>query len=185
MNLPSGVMSKFSGSCPPCRRRTLSVARSTSAIPSLDRSGGGSLDSSTPGPPIGEPLTATTSVLPSGVRRTPRGRCPASIVFTTLSVAPLITVTLLPRSSDTYTSDDGPLAAADAGAAAVDSVPAAGVFSPPEHAASATAPATTLPPNNRPCHVPRIASLLVLKYRALHAPARARNRLREPHSPPC
>jgi hypothetical protein len=80
-----------------------------------------------------------------------------------VSVAASITVTLLPRSSDTYTSIDGALAAA--GAAAVDSAPAAGFFSPPEHAASIAAP-TTLLPNVRPNHVPRMSNLLVLKDRA-------------------
>src|SRR6185437_2633024 len=177
-------MSKFSGSCPPCNRLTLPVERSTSAMPSFDRSGGGNFDSSTPGPPIGDPLTATTSVFPSGVRRTPRGRWPASIVCTTLSCATSTTVTLFPRSSDTYTNAEGGLTGCAAGgAAAVDSAPAAGFFSPPEHAATIMAPATMLLPNDRPCHVPRISSLLVQKYRTLRC-ARPPDRLCEPHPPP-
>src|SRR6185437_14016637 len=127
--------------------------------------------------PIGDPLTATTSVLPSGVRRTPRGRCPASIVFTTLSRAASITVTLFPRSSDTYTR----LACA-AGAAAASAV-AAGFFSPLEHAAATSAPATMLLPNERPCHVPRIAESP--RAEEPGAPERpTTHHLREAHSPP-
>src|SRR6185437_3084775 len=114
----------------------------------LERSGGGSLDSSTPGPPLGEPLTATTSVLPSGMSRTPRGRCPGLIVRTTLSVRESITVTLCPSSSLTYTSGPVAVVAALPAAlpaafvtAAVLSDPAA-FCSPPLHAASAAHSAT-------------------------------------------
>ena len=70
-------------------------------MPSFERSAGGSVFSSTPGPPLGDPLTATISVFPSGLTRTPRGRCPGSSVATTLSVFVSMTVTSLPSSFDT------------------------------------------------------------------------------------
>ncbi len=70
-------------------------------MPSAVRSGGGSLLSSTPGPPLGEPLRATYSKRPSGLRRMPRGRLPTGMVATTVWLCPSTTVMLPPSSFET------------------------------------------------------------------------------------
>src|SRR5262245_16593628 len=58
----------------------------------------------------------------------PRGRLPTGIVATTLSVAPSITVTVFPRSLETYTS--GSAAACAATAARMASERSASLFTP-------------------------------------------------------
>src|SRR5262245_49745847 len=84
-------------------RRTLYVSASTSPMPSALRSGGGSLLSSVPGGALGDPLSATYSVLPSGLALMPRGRLPSGEVETTSRVSPLITVRSPDASLVTYT----------------------------------------------------------------------------------
>ena len=64
--------------------------------------GGGSFDSSTPGPPIGDPDRATSSSFPSRDRRMPRGRLPTAILSTTCPAAGSMTMTFPPVSSETY-----------------------------------------------------------------------------------
>ena len=55
----------------------------TTPMPSAFLSAGGSLLSSTPGGALGEPLSATNSVDPSGLSRIPRGRLPTGNVAIT------------------------------------------------------------------------------------------------------
>ncbi len=96
---PSLLSAICSGSEPPCSFLTIwCVAMSMMPMPSAVLSAGGSLLSSTPGPPIGDPLSATKSCVPSGPTLIPRGRLPTSIVSTTSLVPPSITVTVPPVS---------------------------------------------------------------------------------------
>ena len=86
---PSRLMSNASGSEPPGSTRvTLRAAASTTAIPSLDLSALSFSHSSSGivGGHFGLPLSATKTVLPSGLTLTPRGRVPTGMVATTLSV---------------------------------------------------------------------------------------------------
>src|SRR5256886_5458880 len=69
-------------------------------MPSCARSGGGRSSSRWPGPPRGDPLTATYS-LPPGPRRMPRGRFPTGMRATTASFS--ITATSSDASLLTYT----------------------------------------------------------------------------------
>src|SRR6476661_805969 len=120
MVLPSGEMSKTSGSWPLWNLRTTAwVARSTTPMPSAARSAGGSFDSSTPGPAIGDPDSATRSSLPSRERRIPRGRLPTAMRCTTDAASGSMPTTLPPVSSETYsrTPDEGvdPAAGGEAG----------------------------------------------------------------------
>src|SRR4051812_49416544 len=85
-------------------------------MPSAVRSGGGSFDSSTFGPPIADPESATSSCLPSRDTRIPRGRLPTAMRSTTCPAAGSITMTLPPVSSDTYNT--GPVGRAGLGAGA-------------------------------------------------------------------
>jgi glucose dehydrogenase len=75
----------------------------TTPMPSAARSGGGSFDSSTPGPPIGEPDKATKSCVPSCDSLTPRGRLPTAIRSMTAPAAGSMTAMSPPVSFDTYT----------------------------------------------------------------------------------
>src|SRR5688500_11638855 len=61
-------------------------------MPSAFLSAGGSVLSSTPGGAIGEPLSATYSVVPSGLNRMPRGRLPTGIVAIVFAAATSMTV---------------------------------------------------------------------------------------------
>src|SRR6187200_3225084 len=61
-------------------------------MPSALRSGGGSVFGSTPGPALGDPLSATYRVLPSGLALMPRGRLPNGAVATTVCVAASMTL---------------------------------------------------------------------------------------------
>src|ERR1044071_7278984 len=98
-------------------------------MPSALLSAGGSVFSSTPGPPIGEPLSAMYRRVRSGLIRIPRGRLPSAIVATADWVVPSMTVMLPPVSLVTYTPKSGS-GGGDAGAAvadaAADGVDAAG-----------------------------------------------------------
>ena len=73
-------------------RSNLPCFTSTTPMPSAERSGGGNLLSSVPGGAIGEPLSATYSVAPSGLTLMPRGRLPRGIVAITVRVAVSITL---------------------------------------------------------------------------------------------
>ena len=75
-------------------RTILRVAMSMMAMPSAERSAGGSVDSSTPGGAIGDPDSATYSCLPSRETRSPRGRLPTGMAARTLPVAGSITATV-------------------------------------------------------------------------------------------
>ena len=68
-------------------------------MPSAERSGGGSLDSSTPGPPRGDPDSATYSVLPSFDSLMPRGRLPTGMRATTSPCSGSTTTTSPPSSA--------------------------------------------------------------------------------------
>src|SRR5207237_8198249 len=59
-------------------------------------------DSSTPGPPIGDPERATSKCLPSAASLIPRGRLPISSRCTTRPASGSTTTTALPVSSETY-----------------------------------------------------------------------------------
>src|SRR3954470_13412604 len=98
-------------------------------MPSAARSGGGSFDSSTFGPPIADPESATRSCLPSRDTRIPRGRFPTAMRSTTDPPTGSITMTLPPVSSDTYRT--GPLGRAAFGGGAVGSDDAGGGRQPP------------------------------------------------------
>ena len=65
---------------------------STMPMPSAERSGGGSVDSSTPGGAGGEPLRATNRRSPAGSTLMPRGRLPRGMVAITSWVPPAMTV---------------------------------------------------------------------------------------------
>src|SRR5260221_5034517 len=84
-------------------RATFIAARSTRPMPSALRSPGGSFDSSTPGPAIGEPDNATRRRRPSLSRRIPRGRLPTARMPTTVPATGSTIATRPPGSSETYT----------------------------------------------------------------------------------
>src|SRR6476661_2763903 len=71
-------------------------------MPSAARSAGGSFDSSTPGPAIGDPESATSNSFPSFDSRMPRGRLPTAIRSMTWPPTGSMTRTLPPVSSETY-----------------------------------------------------------------------------------
>src|SRR4030095_3716648 len=71
-------------------------------MPSALRSGGAIFDSSTLGPTMADPESATSSCVPSRDTRMPRGRFPTAIRSTTVPPWGSITTTLPPVSSDTY-----------------------------------------------------------------------------------
>ena len=86
--VPSRLMSKFSGSDPPgSTRETAWLAASTTAMPSFDLSALSFSHSSSGmvGGHLGEPLSATKTVRPSWLTRTPRGRVPTGMVAIALS----------------------------------------------------------------------------------------------------
>src|ERR1700683_634983 len=89
--------------------------RSTTPMPSKRRSGGGSFDSSTFGPPLGEPDSATYRREPSAETAMPRGRRPTAMVAMTLAAAGSTAPTLPPLSSDTYRRSLPPAATAHTG----------------------------------------------------------------------
>jgi hypothetical protein len=92
-HLPSRLIAICSGSEPPgMTRSSLLLLTSKTPMPSAFLSAGGSVDSSTPGGAIGDPLSATYSVDWSGLTRTPRGRLPSGTVATTCFEATSITV---------------------------------------------------------------------------------------------
>src|ERR1043166_7251373 len=99
--LPPGWIATPSGSLPTgAWLTTLPAATSTSdaeAVSSFDTHG--RLPSSTPGPALGRPDSATNSWVPSGETRRPRGRLPTGIRVTTESSDALMTTTLPPSSS--------------------------------------------------------------------------------------
>src|SRR2546426_3128477 len=76
-------------------------------MPSAVRSGGGSLLSSVPGGALGEPLSATYSVFPSGLALMPRGRFPSGAVAMTACVDASMTVRSPDASFVTYTRTFG------------------------------------------------------------------------------
>jgi hypothetical protein len=81
---PSALSAVCSGSDPAASTRTsFRSATLTTPMPSAFLSAGGSVSSSTPGGAIGDPLSATNSVPPSGLSRMPRGLLPTGIVATT------------------------------------------------------------------------------------------------------
>src|SRR5688500_18672760 len=88
-------------------------------MPSAFLSAGGSVLSSTPGGAIGEPLSATYSVVPSGLNRMPRGRLPTGIVAIVFAAATSTTV-MSPLVS-LVTNRRPAAGGADAGAGAADS----------------------------------------------------------------
>src|SRR2546422_10130546 len=73
----------------------------------LPISGGGSLLSSVPGGALGEPLSATYSVFPSGLALMPRGRFPSGAVAMTACVDASMTVRSPDASFVTYTRTFG------------------------------------------------------------------------------
>ncbi len=79
------------------------VARSTTPMPSAARSGGGSVDSSTPGGAIGEPDSATNSWRPSRDSFRPRGRLPTATACSTAPVAGSTIATVPAVSFETNT----------------------------------------------------------------------------------
>src|ERR1700692_3861195 len=101
--VPSCEMAKVSGSALLGKVLiSLCDCRSTTPMPSKRRSGGGSFDSSTFGPPLGEPDSATYSRARSADTAMPRGRRPTAMVATTLPATGSTTTTLPPLSSETY-----------------------------------------------------------------------------------
>ena len=96
---PSWLSATPSGSEPArSTRSSVPAAVSTSPMPSAPLSGGGSFDSSTPGPAIGEPLSATYKRDRSVLATMPRGRLPSSRVPNGSSVSALIIVSVPARS---------------------------------------------------------------------------------------
>src|SRR2546428_7985817 len=87
-------------------------------MPSALRSGGGSLLSSVPGGALGEPLSATYSVFPSGLALMPRGRFPSGAVAMTACVDASMTVRSPDASFVTYTRTFGGAGGAGATGAA-------------------------------------------------------------------
>ena len=86
-------------------------------MPSADRSAGGSLDSSTPGPAMGDPDSATKRRDPSRDSLTPRGRLPTGTCASTAPVDPSRNAMVPAVSLETYTTVPAPDAAAcEAGA---------------------------------------------------------------------
>src|SRR5215217_7065232 len=81
-------------------------------MPSAARSAGGSFDSSTPGPAIGDPESATSSCVPSREIRSPRGRLPTAMRSMTRPASGSTTTTAPPVSSETYTRTTGEALAA-------------------------------------------------------------------------
>src|SRR6185369_4976955 len=71
-------------------------------MPSAERSAGGSFDSSTPGPPIGDPDSATKRRDPSRESFTPRGRLPTGTWASTAPVDPSRMTTVPAISLETY-----------------------------------------------------------------------------------
>src|SRR5437762_7167556 len=119
-SLPSGLTATCSGSGP--EGSTLINLRwrtSTTPMPSALRSGGGSFDSSTFGPPIGEPLNATYSSVRSGLATMPRGRLPSGMVATTVLLAASMTERSPPVSLVTYTPTAGGAGGGDGAAEGV------------------------------------------------------------------
>src|SRR5262245_23673961 len=104
-------------------------------MPSAFLSGGGSLLSSTPGGAIGDPLSATKSILPSGLTRIPRGRLPTGIVPVTRCEATSMTLMSPPFSFVTKRRPAVPPEGAPAGAAAAGCAGGSGW----EHAVASTA----------------------------------------------
>src|SRR5262245_60304788 len=108
-------------------------------MPSALRSGGGSVFGSTPGPALGDPLSATYSVLPSGLGLMPRGRLPSGAVASTAWVAASMTVRSPDASLVTNTRTAG--GGGGAGAAAGGGVAVAGgLGSPDPHPTPTSAP---------------------------------------------
>ena len=89
-------------------------------MPSALRSGGGSVFSSTPGPALGDPLSATYARVPSGLAAMPRGRLPSGIVATVASVPASMTVRSPDVSFVTYNPTAGTFGASGAAGAGVD-----------------------------------------------------------------
>src|SRR2546426_5136004 len=109
-------------------------------MPSAVRSGGGSLLSSVPGGALGEPLSATYSVFPSGLALMPRGRFPSGAVAMTACVDASMTVRSPDASFVTYTRTFGGAGGAGAtGAAGGFGASAFGASWPPAAAATAAA----------------------------------------------
>src|SRR2546428_11703378 len=111
-------------------------------MPSAVRSGGGSLLSSVPGGALGEPLSATYSVFPSGLALMPRGRFPSGAVATTACVDAAMTVRPPDASFVTYTRTFGGAGGAGATGAA-GGVRALGTRAPLAHGARPHAHAPT------------------------------------------
>src|SRR3954470_1505746 len=115
--LPSGVTATCSGSEPlGIVRTSFRSLMLTTPIPSALLSGGGSLLSSTPGPAIGEPLSATYSTEPSGASRRPRGRLPTWMVATSCCVPTSMTLRSPPLSLLTNSFGPGGTSRGAAGA---------------------------------------------------------------------
>ena len=115
---PSALKAVCSGSDPAgSTRSSFRSATLTTPMPSAFLSGGGSLDSSTPGGAIGEPLNATNKVVPSGLRRMPRGRLPTGMVATTFCSA--TSTTLMSPPVSLVTNNRPALGAGGAAGAAV------------------------------------------------------------------
>src|SRR4029453_10843697 len=104
--VPSALTSSCSGSLPAGITRVRRfVPVSPSPMPSAERSGGGSLLSSTPGGALGEPLSATYKYRPSGLTLMPRGRFPTITVATTVCEAVSMTLMSPDASFVTYTRE--------------------------------------------------------------------------------
>ena len=90
--VPSALTATCSGSVPAFSTfTTCPSAMSTMPMPSAERSGGGSVDSSTPGGAGGDPLRATNRRSPAGSTLMPRGRLPRGMVSSTSWEPPAMT----------------------------------------------------------------------------------------------
>ena len=92
IRVPSALTATCSGSVPAFSTfTTRPSAMSTMPMPSAERSGGGNVDSSTPGGAGGDPLRATNRRSPAGSTLMPRGRLPSGMVSSTSWEPPAIT----------------------------------------------------------------------------------------------
>src|SRR5262245_48242401 len=136
-------------------------------MPSALRSGGGSVFGSTPGPALGDPLSATYSDLRSGETAMPRGRFPSCAVATTVCFSASMTVRSPETSFVTYTrmaggGEGGAGAAGGAGAGGADEPDAAGGVGSRLHASDITIGSAAIQASRHPCR--RVMAAMITQH---------------------